>query len=291
VVSRPLIDLHTHSTASDGTDTPEQLVGAAHRAGVDVLAITDHDTTGGWAEAAAALPSGMRLVRGAEFSCVSPTGRAERPVSVHLLGYLFDPEHPAIVAEQARLRDERVVRLARITEKMAADGYPVDVDAVFAFVPEGTSAGRPHLARALVAAGVVDSVNEAFATLLHNGSPYYVPKADTPVETAIAMVRAAGGVAVFAHPLARRRGRVVEPSVIADLAAIGLGGVEVDHPDHAPEDRELLRELAAEHDLVTTGSSDYHGTNKTTPVAVEHTDPDVLDALLARTSGVGVLAG
>jgi predicted metal-dependent phosphoesterase TrpH len=291
VVSPPLIDLHTHSTASDGTDTPEQLVAAAHRAGVDVLAITDHDTTGGWDAAAAALPTGMRLVRGAEFSCVSPTGREERPVSVHLLGYLFDPTHPAIVAEQSRLRDERVVRLARITEKMAADGYPVDVESVFALVPDGTSAGRPHLARALVGAGVVDSVNEAFATLLHNGSPYYVPKADTPVERAIAMVRAAGGVAVFAHAFARRRGRVVEPSVIADLAAVGLGGVEVDHPDHTSEDRELLRELAAAHDLVTTGSSDYHGTNKITPVAVEHTDPDALDALVARTSGVDVLVG
>ena len=291
MVSPPLIDLHTHSTASDGTDTPEQLVAAAHRAGVDVLAITDHDTTGGWDEAAVALPTGMRLVRGAEFSCVSPTGREERPVSVHLLGYLFDPAHPAIVAEQSRLRDERVVRLARITEKMTADGYPVDVESVFELVPEGTSVGRPHLARALVAAGVVESVNDAFATLLHNGSPYYVPKADTPVERAIAMVRAAGGVAVFAHPLARRRGRVVEPSVIADLAAVGLGGVEVDHPDHSPEDRQLLRELAAAHDLVTTGSSDYHGTNKITPVAVEHTDPDALDALVARTSGVDVLVG
>jgi len=291
VVSPPLIDLHTHSTASDGTDTPEQLVAAAHRAGVDVLAITDHDTTGGWDAAAAALPTGMRLVRGAEFSCVSPTGREERPVSVHLLGYLFDPAHPAIVAEQSRLRDERVVRLARITEKMTADGYPVDVESVFELVPEGTSVGRPHLARALVAAGVVESVNDAFATLLHNGSPYYVPKADTPVERAIAMVRAAGGVAVFAHPLARRRGRVVEPSVIADLATIGLGGVEVDHPDHAQEDRELLRELAAAHDLVTTGSSDYHGTNKVTPVAEEHTDPDAFEALLARTSGVDVLTG
>jgi len=127
--------------------------------------------------------------------------------------------------------------------------------------------------------------------LLHNGSPYYVPKADTPVERAIAMVRAAGGVAVFAHAFARRRGRVVEPSVIADLAAVGLGGVEVDHPDHAQEDRALLRELAAAHDLVTTGSSDYHGTNKITPVAVEHTDPDAFEALLARTSGVDVLTG
>lgn len=287
----PRIDLHTHSTASDGTDSPAQLVAVAQRAGVDVLAITDHDTTGGWAEAAEALPPGMRLVRGAEFSCVSPTGRDERPVSVHVLGYLFDPAHEAIVAEQARLRDERVTRLERITEKMAADGYPVDVESVFALVPAGTSAGRPHLARALVAAGVVDSVTEAFATLLHNGSRYYVPKADTPVERAIAMVRAAGGVAVFAHPLARRRGRVVEPSVIADLAAVGLTGVEVDHPDHAPEDRALLRDLAAEHGLVTTGSSDYHGTNKITPVAAETTTPDALDALAERTSGVGILVG
>ncbi len=287
----PRIDLHTHSTASDGTDSPSELVAAAQSAGVDVLAITDHDTTGGWDAAAAALPPGMRLVRGAEFSCVSPTGRDERPVSVHLLGYLFDPTHGAIVAEQSRLREERVTRLVRITERMAEDGYPVDVASVFSLVPEGASAGRPHLARALVAAGVVDSVNEAFAKLLHNSSRYYVPKADTPVERAIAMVRAAGGVAVFAHPLARRRGRVVEPSVIADLAAVGLGGVEVDHPDHEQADRELLRDLAKEHDLVVTGSSDYHGTNKTTPVAAETTAADELQALVARTSGVDVLVG
>lgn len=285
------IDLHTHSTASDGTDSPEGLVAAAHAAGVDVLAITDHDTTGGWAAAAAALPRGMRLVRGAEFSCVSPTGRGDRPVSVHLLGYLFDPEHPAIVREQARLRDERVTRLTRITEKMAADGYPVDVDAVFRFVPDGTSAGRPHLARALVAAGVVESVDEAFTRLLHNGSPYYVPKDDTPVERAVGMVREAGGVAVFAHPLARRRGRVVEPSVIVDLMAAGLGGVEVDHPDHSAEDRALLRSLADEHGLLVTGSSDYHGTNKTTPVAAETTGHDAFDDLVARASGVEVLTG
>jgi predicted metal-dependent phosphoesterase TrpH len=290
-VPHPRIDLHTHSTASDGTDSPTELVAAAHAADVDVLAITDHDTTGGWAAAAEALPQGMQLVRGAEFSCVSPTGRDERPVSVHLLGYLFDPTHEAIVAEQSRLREERVTRLERITQRMADDGYPVDVESVFALVPDGTSAGRPHLARALVAAGVVDSVNEAFAKLLHNSSRYYVPKADTPVERAIAMVRAAGGVAVFAHALARRRGRVVEPSVIADLAAVGLAGVEVDHPDHDPADRELLRDLAKEHDLIVTGSSDYHGTNKSTPVAAETTAADALEELVARTSGVEVLTG
>ncbi|HVH21557.1 MAG TPA: PHP domain-containing protein [Pseudonocardia sp.] len=290
-MARPRIDLHTHSTASDGTDSPAELVVAARTAGVDVLAITDHDTTTGWDAAAEALPAGMRLLRGAEFSCVSPTGRGDRDVSVHLLGYLFDPEHEAIVAEQTRLRTERRGRLHRIAGKMAADGYPVDPDGLLALLPEDTSAGRPHLARALVRAGVVNSVDEAFATLLHNGSPYYVPKTDTPVHTAIRMVRAAGGVPVFAHPFARRRGRVVEPSVIVELAGIGLAGVEVDHPDHGPEDRDLLRGLAAALDLLTTGSSDYHGTNKTTPLAAESTAEQALDALLDQATGAPLLTG
>jgi hypothetical protein len=289
-VPAPLIDLHAHSTASDGTDSPSGLVAAAAAAGVAALAITDHDTTAGWDEAADALPAGMRLVRGAEFSCVSPCGRdGERDVSVHLLGYLFDPAHPVIVAEQERLRTERHARLVGMTERMAAAGYPVDVDTVFGYLPEGASAGRPHLARALVAAGVVASVDQAFAELLYTGSPFYVPKSDTPVLQAVEMVTAAGGVAVFAHALARRRGRVVEPSVIVGLAAAGLAGVEVDHPDHSPEDRALLRGLAAEHGLLTTGSSDYHGTNKTTPLAAETTAVDVLDALADRAHGVEVL--
>ncbi|QJY50335.1 PHP domain-containing protein [Pseudonocardia broussonetiae] len=292
-----MIDLHAHSTASDGTDAPAELVAAAAAAGVDVLAITDHDTTGGWAEAVAALPSGMRLVRGAEFSCVSPTGRPDTPedpaeVAVHLLGYLFDPEHPAIAEEQERLREARHHRLVGMIGKMVEAGYPVDVETVFAYLPDGASAGRPHLARVLVAAGVVESVDEAFAKLLYTGSPFYVPKQDTPVETAVEMIRAAGGAAVFAHPLARRRGRVIEPSVLVDLAGKGLAGVEVDHPDHSPDDRALLRDLAGHHGLLTTGSSDYHGTNKTTPIAAETTAADALDALVERAAGgIEVVAG
>lgn len=287
-----VIDLHAHSTASDGTDDPAGLVRAAGAAGLDVVAITDHDTTGGWDEAAAACPPGLRLVRGAEFSCLSPTGRDGEPrCSVHLLGYLFDPGHPAIAAEQERLREERVQRLHTMIGRMAADGYPVDVETVFAHLPEGGSAGRPHLARALVAAGVVGSVDAAFADLLHNDSPYYVARADTAVETAVEMIHAAGGVAVFAHPLARTRGTVIEPSVLVDLAGCGLGGVEVDHPNHVPADRELLRGLTAEHGLLATGSSDYHGTNKTTPLAAETTAPDVLEALLDRARGVEVVTG
>jgi len=285
------IDLHTHSTKSDGTDTPEGLIAAAAAAKLDVVALTDHDTTGGWDAAAAVLPTGMQLVRGAEFSCVSATGRGGRDVAVHLLGYLFDPTHSTIVAEQVRLRSERLERLHRMVAKMAADGYPVDAETVLSFLPDGASAGRPHLARALVAAGVVGSVNEAFVKLLNNGSPYYMPMSDTPVGTAIDMVRAAGGVAVFAHPLARLRGRCVEPSVIVELASAGLAGVEVDHPDHAPADRALLRGLAADLDLVVTGSSDYHGTNKTTPMGAETTAPEAFEELVSRTAGVGVLSG
>ena len=291
-MGRPRIDLHTHSTASDGTDSPAGVVAAAVAAGLDVLALTDHDTTSGWSAAGAVLPAGMSLVRGAEFSCVAPARDGEKPISVHLLGYLFDPEHPAIVAEQLRLRTERVARLRLMTERMAAAGFPVDVETVFALLPAGGSAGRPHLARALVGAGVVASVDEAFAKLLYTGSPYYVEKVDTPAATAVAMVRAAGGVAVFAHPLARRRGRVVDEQAIAELATAGLAGLEVDHPDHAPADRALLRGLAAELDLVVTGSSDYHGTNKTTPIGAETTDPAQFEGLVARANaGVDVLAG
>jgi predicted metal-dependent phosphoesterase TrpH len=227
---------------------------------------------------------------------VSPTGRPETPgdkatVSVHVLGYLFDPEHPAIVAEQRRLVAERVERLRAMARNVAVDHPQLVAERVFDLVPEGTTPGRPHLGRALVAAGVVGSVNEAFASILRTGSKYYVPKSDTPVERAVEMIVEAGGVAVFAHPLARRRGRVIETSVLADLARIGLAGVEVDHPDHDPADRELLRGVAGELGLVPTGSSDFHGTNKTTPIAAETTAPEALEELLAKATGAEVLEG
>jgi hypothetical protein len=282
------IDLHTHSNASDGTDKPGELVRVAAEAGLDVLAITDHDTTAGWAEAVEAKPDGLRLVRGAELSCVSPDGRGGR-VSVHLLAYLFDPDHPAVLAEQARLRTERRRRLVKMVARMAEDGYPVDPDTFLDRLPPELPAGRPHLARALVEEGVVGSVNEAFAQLLNDNSRYYLPRADTPVEAAIEMTAAAGGVCVFAHPLARGRGRVVEPSIIADLAAMGLAGVEIDHPDHAEQDRALLRELVGDLGLVVTGSSDYHGSHKNIPIAAETTDPEMYERLVDRATAIEVL--
>ncbi|SDC99321.1 PHP domain-containing protein [Actinokineospora iranica] len=284
------IDLHCHSTASDGTDSPAELVAAAARAGLDAVAITDHDTTAGWDEAVAALPSGLALVRGAELTCVSPDGRGGH-CTVHLLGYLFDPVAEAVVAEHARTRAERRTRLRLMAGRMAADGYPVDADTLLADLPEDVPAGRPHLAQALVRAGVVRSVTEAFAKLLHGRNHYYVPSHKTPVADAIAMIKAAGGVTVLAHGFAHLRGPTVTAEVVADLAAAGLDGVEIDHPDHDAAARAELRDLAARLDLLATGSSDYHGTNKTTAIGAETTAPAVLEAIVARATGAPLIVG
>ncbi len=286
------IDLHAHSTVSDGTDTPAELVAAAAAAGLDVVALTDHDTTAGWAEAVNALPTGLRLIRGAEFSCIAPDGRGGQ-VSVHLLGYLFDPASEAITAEQVRLRNERRMRLRAMAQRMAADGFPVDPDTLLGGLPPDSVAGRPHLARALVSAGVVDSVEEAFHRFLNTGAPYYLGRADTDVSTAVRMVRAAGGVAVLAHAAARRRGPVVAPAAIAELAAQGLAGVEVDHPDHTGDERAALRDLAVELGLLITGSSDYHGAHKRVSLGQETTDPQALERIeeLAARSDVTAVTG
>ncbi|PTR30215.1 hypothetical protein C8K36_10263 [Rhodococcus sp. OK519] len=282
------IDLHTHSTASDGTDSPAELVRTAAAAGVDVIAITDHDTTAGWKEAAAALPSGLNLVRGMEMSC---EGRGEdgRPVAVHLLAYLFDPESREFAVERERLRGERITRLRAMAVRMADAGLPIDPDAILA--EAGPAVGRPHLARALVRAGVVATVGEAFTDLLSTRSPYYVAKADTPLERAVEMVADAGGVSVIAHARARSRGRLLALDHIRELAAHGLGGLEVDHPDHVDQDKALLRSLAAELDLIVTGSSDYHGTNKTIELGQHTTAEAAYEAIVARATGVRVLTG
>ena len=273
------IDLHTHSDVSDGTDSPAELVAKAVAAGLDTVALTDHDTTAGWARALAAAPATLRVLPGAELSTTTDDG-----IAVHLLAYGFDPEAPALVREQARLRELRRARLRRIVHRMAADGFPVDEDTVLAGLGPDAPAGRPHLAAALVAAGVVGSVQDAFDRYLHDGGPYYVRRADTPLLTAVRMIAEAGGVTVLAHPLAARGGRVVGDGVIAELAAAGLAGVEVDHPQHDRPARTRLRWLAAELGLVATGGSDYHGANKPTPLGAETTEPDAFDALMAKAA-------
>jgi 3',5'-nucleoside bisphosphate phosphatase len=277
------IDLHTHSSVSDGTETPADLLATARAAGLDVVALTDHDTTDGWAEAESARPPGLTVVPGMELSC-RWIPDDQPPISVHLLAYLFDPGHPALVEELGRLRAERLQRGQRIVEKLVADGYPLVWDEILAGCRAGVI-GRPHVARALVRAGVVASVDEAFASLLNHRSPYYVAKHDTEVLDGIRLVRAAGGVPVFAHGLARKRGRVLDDDAVAAMAGAGLLGLEVEHPDHTAEESAHLRGLAAELGLLVTGSSDYHGTNKTTPIAARTTDPDQLEALLAAGTG------
>ena len=283
------IDLHTHTSASDGTDSPAQLLAAAAAAGLDVVGLTDHDTTAAWGPAEAARPAGLTVVPGMELSCRWFVD-GQPPISVHLLGYLFDPLHPAFAAERVRLREERLNRGERIVAGLAADGYPVEWAEIVAR-SDGGVVGRPHIARALVDAGVVESVDHAFATLLHHRSPYYASKADTDVLEGIRLVRAAGGVPVFAHGLATSRGRVVGDDAIAAMAAAGLLGLEVDHPDHTPDQRAYLRALAEGLGLLRTGSSDYHGTNKRTPIAACTTEPDQNELLLAAGTGVPVVTG
>jgi predicted metal-dependent phosphoesterase TrpH len=284
------IDLHTHTTASDGTDSPAQLVEKAAAVGLTALAITDHDTTAGWDEALGALPPGLRLVRGAELSCVAPDGRGGH-CTVHLLAYLFDPASPAVIEEYARARAERRERLARIAELMAADGFPISASSLLESVPESATAGRPHLAMALMRAGVVSSVDEAFARFLNDRGRYYLPSSRTPIFESIEMIERAGGVTVLAHAFAAHRGPTVTAEVIKDLAGVGLGGVEVDHPDHDPEARKRLRRLADEMGLITTGSSDYHGTNKVIRLGQESTAPEMLEEIARRATGVPIVSG
>jgi predicted metal-dependent phosphoesterase TrpH len=280
-----LIDLHTHSTASDGTDSPAELVATASAAGLDVVALTDHDTTAGWAPAAAALPAGLTLVRGLELSCRwnPPDGR--RSTELHLLGYLVDPAQPELAATLDRLRTSRLDRARRMTERMAAAGVPIRWERV-AQLAAGASAGRPHIARALVEAGIVGSVDEAFATLLSSRSPYHEPKEDLDALVGVRLVTAAGGVPVFAHPLARMRGRVVGDDAILAMTEVGLAGLEVDHPDHTDADRVHLRALAEELGLLVTGSSDYHGTNKRVRVGGGgSTAPEEYEKLVGLATG------
>ncbi len=264
------IDLHTHSRASDGTLTPAELVRAAADAGLDVVALTDHDTTAGWAPAEAALPTGLTLVRGAELSCrwhgVDP------PIPLHMLAYLFDPGEPALAAELTRVRDARSTRARRMVDLLRADGIDVTWDEIQGYAAGGT-VGRPHLAQALIARGLVESVTEAFAPDWL-GRRYRLPKDDIEVFRALDLIRGAGGVPVFAHPNASVRGRIVPDSLIVELASAGLFGLEADHEDHTPEQRAHVRALAAELGLVVTGSSDFHGSNKTVRLGAWLTDPD-----------------
>jgi predicted metal-dependent phosphoesterase TrpH len=274
-----VIDLHAHTTRSDGTDSPRQLVERAAAQGVDVLGLTDHDTFDGWTEAVAALPPGMTLVPGVEVSAVWHEKDAR--IGVHILGYLPDPTDPVLSAALVRLRESRARRGRAIVDRLAEAGYPITWPQVRESAAGG-AVGRPHIAQALVDASVVDSVSGAMADLLNSASPYYVHKDDIPALEAVALIDAAGGVSALAHALARRRGPVIGDADIAALAAAGLAAIEVDHPDHSAEDRAHLAGVAVELGLIRLGSSDYHGANKPTPLAACTTTPESYEALVAQ---------
>ena len=265
-----LIDLHTHSNASDGTESPAGVVESAAAAGLDVVALTDHDTTAGWDEAAeASLRTGVALVRGTEVSARSAG------ISVHLLSYLHDPAHPALVAQNDEVRLARSER-ARTMVRLLGRDFDVTWDDVLAQTEPGTTIGRPHIADALVHAGYAPDRSAAFASILRTGSDYYVPHYAPDALDAIRAVRAAGGVPVFAHPGADVRGRVVGDEVIEEMAAAGLLGLEVHHRDNGPDQQRRLTMMARSLDLFVTGSSDYHGAGKPNRLGENTTDPAVL---------------
>ncbi|WP_327708980.1 PHP domain-containing protein [Streptomyces sp. NBC_00464] len=279
------IDLHTHSTASDGTDTPAELVRNAAAAGLDVVALTDHDTVRGHAAARAALPGGLTLVTGAELSC-----RIDG-VGLHMLAYLFDPDEPELARERELVRDDRVPRAQTMVRKLRELGVPVEWEQVARIAGDG-SVGRPHIATALVELGVVETVSDAFTPeWLADGGRAYAEKHELDPFDAIRLVKAAGGVTVFAHPAAVKRGEVVPESSIAALAAAGLDGIEVDHMDHDGPTRARLRGLARELGLLTTGSSDYHGSRKTVALGEYTTDPEIYGEITRRATGAFPVPG
>lgn len=264
-----MIDLHTHTTASDGTDSPSQLINKALSSGISTLGISDHDSTGGWSEAIGALRPGLDLVLGAEISALTLEG-----TSVHMLGLLFDGEDQAMQSMLADSRDTRVPRMRKMIELLAADGITISLEDVMASVPAGATIGRPHLADALVKNRVVASRDEAFHDLLHNDSKYYVTHVAPTPEEAIIQINQAGGVAIIAHPFASRRGEIISAESFTSLIAAGLHGIEVDHRDQTLVERRQLAEIADELGLVKTGASDYHGTGKLNELGENLTHPD-----------------
>ncbi|XAS63204.1 PHP domain-containing protein [Micrococcaceae bacterium Sec5.8] len=278
------IDLHAHSNVSDGTQAPGAVMASAADAGLDVVALTDHDSTDGWAEASlAARGHGIALVPGMEISCRTTEG-----ISVHLLCYLHDPAHPGLLEEITKAKDARFTRAERMVSLLAED-YPLSWDDVIHHVAPGATLGRPHIADALVAAGVVADRGEAFDSILTSHSRYWVQHYAPDPALAVELVRDAGGVPVFAHPVASSRGRIVGERTYREMIDAGLAGLEIDHRDNPEEGRAFLRKLADRHGLLVTGCSDYHGAGKPNLLGENLTAPDVLARIEEMGTGSSVV--
>jgi predicted metal-dependent phosphoesterase TrpH len=278
-------DLHSHSNASDGTTPPADVMARAAAAGLDVIALTDHDTVAGHAEAAAALTPGLTLLPGMELSC------RRDGHSVHMLAYLFDPAHAELAAELARITGSRVSRARAMVARLAELGVPVTWEQV-SEIAGGGVVGRPHIARALAAAGVVATPADAFSPdWIGAGGRAYVSRYALDPSRAIALVRAAGGVTVLAHPRGAGRGWAIPDEVIAELAAAGLTGVEINHPQQDEEQRQRLRALARELGLVPSGGSDDHGELTGFRIGVEQAPEGSYPALIEQATGAVPISG
>lgn len=273
------IDLHTHSLESDGTQTPRDVVLSARQAGLDVVALTDHDTTGGWEQAlATAREIGIGFVPGIEISCEIDHR------SLHLLGYLIDPADTGLAQELTKARDSRESRAHRMVERLSADTGLQWAD-VEKRVTAGATIGRPHIADALVDIGRVSDRAEAFDKYLHPGTKYHVGHYAVDPVRGVELVLAAGGVPVLAHPFSHVTGRVVADSTVEAMVEVGLMGIEVDHRDQGEQARAHAEQFARRYGLIRTGSSDYHGAGKPNLLGENTTAPDQFDQLVARATG------
>ncbi|MBN7793056.1 PHP domain-containing protein [Microbacterium esteraromaticum] len=274
-------DLHLHSNHSDGTESPAEVVRQAHAHGVRTFALTDHDRTTGWDEAAAAAAAlRMTFLPGMEFSAKHEWR------SVHVLGYLFDPTDPALTAETARIRDDRVGRAERIVRNISRD-YELVWEDVLAHTTADATVGRPHIADALITRGFVRDRTEAFESILHPRSGYYEPHYAPDPLTAVRLITRAGGVAIIAHPATAGRDRMLPVSYLERLIAEGLAGFEIDHRENTAAGKRTLRDLAVRHDLIVTGSSDYHGLmGKPNRPGENTTTDEMVSRLIDRATGI-----
>ena len=253
-----MIDLHTHTSASDGRCTPEELVTRASAAGVTVLGVTDHDTVAACATVSAACTAaGIEFVAGIEITAV----RDE--TDVHLLGYFLDTQSAGLNTFLAEQRQQRFDRVGRMIARLAELGMPLDADAILrpAMNVPGASVGRPAIARALVAAGHVATTNDAFSAWLSRGRPAFVPREGAVPEHVIAHIHGAGGLASMAHP-----GLLGRDEWIGGLVAAGLDAIEAYHTDHDEQATARYRAIAGKHDVAVSGGSDYHGDDAHGPV-------------------------
>jgi hypothetical protein len=280
-----MIDLHTHTTFSDGTDTPTQLINTALAAGITTIALTDHDSISGWQEATTALRPGICLVPGAEVSCQTLDG-----ISVHILGLLFDSSNTELIDTLEKTRENRFGRMEKIIAKINEAGIEISMSEVLEQLSDGATLGRPHLADALIKKGVVASREEAFTQMLHNHSKYYVSHYSPTPEAVIKLIKDAGGVSVIAHPMASHRGRTISLDTFGSLIQAGLDGIEVDHRDHSAEEKTQLISLAKESKLVMTGASDYHGNGKLNLLGEYTTEPAQWQKLEERANARRVLS-